>query len=402
LPAEAGEAARAVEHAARAAYGRLVAWLGGRSRDIAGAEDALADAFAAALATWPREGVPRRPEAWLLAVARRRMIDAARRRRTRDDAVATLLLAAEAEPEAAAFPDERLMLLFVCAHPAIDPAARTPLMLQTVLGLTAAEIAAAFLVTPAAMGQRLVRAKEKIRTAGIGFRIPDAPELAERTEAVLQAIYAAYGTGWEAAGPSALATEAIWLARTLAGLLDDEPEALGLLALLLFCESRRDARRDGAGRFVPLGAQDVALWSDTTLAEARGLLGRAAGFGRIGRFQIEAAIQSVHAARRESGETDWPAIALLYEGLHGLAPTLGVAVGRAAALAEVQGPAAGLAALAGLAGDTYQPYWVLRADLLRRLGRADEARVAGERARALTADPALRAFLAGGVAATEA
>lgn len=385
--------ARAVEHAARAAYGRLVAWLGGRSRDLAGAEDALADAFAAALANWPRDGVPARPEAWLLTAARRRMIDAARRRRTREAAVPTLLLAGSDDAEHD-FPDERLKLLFVCAHPAIDPAARTPLMLQMVLGLTAAAIASAFLVSPAAMGQRLARAKEKIRAAGIGWRIPEPADLPERLDAVMQAIYAAYGTGWDDAAANPLAEEAIWLARMLTDLLQGAPEPLGLLALLLFCESRRPARRDAAGDFVPLSRQDTARWSTPMLDEARGLLTRAGALGQPGRFQLEAAIQSVHAARRETGGTNWEAIALLYEGLHALAPTIGVAVGRGAALAEARGAATGLAALDAIDGaavTAYQPYWALRSTLLRRLGldKSD----AHARAIALTSDPALIAFL---------
>ncbi len=389
-------ASRAVERAAREAYGRLVAWLGGRARDIAGAEDALADAFAAALATWPRAGLPERPEAWLLTTARRRMIDVARRRRTRDDAMPTLLLAAGDEAAEAEFPDERLKLLFVCAHPAIDPASRTPLMLQVVLGLDAATIAGAFLATPAAMGQRLVRAKEKIRAAGIGFRVPESEELPDRLDAVLAAIYAAYGTGWEDAARSALAEEAIWLAHTLAGLLTDAAEALGLLALLLFCEARRPARRSAIGAFIPLRAQDPLLWNRAMMAEARSLLGRAGAMGRHGRFQLEAAIQSVHAARAETGTTEWPAIALLYEGLLALAPTTGVAVGRAAALGEAMGASAGLAALDALAPASvagYQPFWAVRAALLRRSGRVSEAGAASERAIALATDPAVQAYL---------
>ena len=392
MPADA-PAARAVELAARAAYGRLVAWLAGRSRDLAGAEDALADAFAAALATWPRDGVPARPEAWLLTAARRRMIDAARRRRTREDAMPTLLLATGDDPDSD-FPDERLKLLFVCAHPAIDPLARTPLMLQAVLGLTAAAIASAFLVSPAAMGQRLARAKEKIRAAGIGWRIPEPADLPERLDAVMQAIYAAYGTGWDDAAANPLAEEAIWLARMLADLLPETPEPLGLLALLLFCESRRAARRDSEGRFVPLSAQDTTRWCAPMLVEARAILTRAGAIGQPGRFQLEAAIQSVHAARRETGATHWDAVALLYEGLHALAPTTGVGVSRAAALAEARGPAAGLTALDGLdAGPiaAYQPYWALRAALLRRLGQ--DASDARDRAIALTTDPALIAHL---------
>ncbi len=241
------------EAVARAAYGRLVAYLAARSRDVAAAEDALAEAFAAALRVWPETGVPERPEAWLFTAARRQLIQAGRRQAVRGAAEPTLALLAEERQDRApdAFPDERLKLLFVCAHPAIDPAARAPLMLQTVLGLDAARIASAFLVAPAAMGQRLVRAKTRIREAGIAFAVPEPEELPERLAAVLDAIYAAYGSGWEdAAGTDArrkgLTAEAIWLARLVTALLPGEPEARGLLALMLYCEARAAARRDAA------------------------------------------------------------------------------------------------------------------------------------------------------------
>ena len=382
--------ARAVEAAARAAYLRLVAWLGARSRDIAGAEDALSDAFAAALTHWRHTGIPADPQAWLLTTARRRMIDAARRHHTREAAIPTLLLTAPTEFVDHEFPDERLKLLFVCAHPAIDPAARTPLMLQVVLGLDAATIARAFVASPTAISQRLVRAKEKIRTAHIPFLVPEASELPPRLDAVLQAIYACYATGWDRL-EAPLEAEALHLARIAFALLPTEPEAMGLLALLLFCASRRDARRNAAGAFIPLDRQDPALWSAAMIDEAHTLLTRAAAAGRPGRFQLEAAIQSVHIARRDHGHTDWSAIALLYEGLWAIAPTIGIAVARAAALAEAIGPADGLAALPD--APTYQPYWVTRASLLRRLGRTEDADAATAQAIALTEDPALRAFL---------
>lgn len=405
------DARQAAEAAARQGYGRLVAYLSARSRDVAGAEDALGDAFRAALETWPREGVPENPQAWLLAVARRRRIDEARHGKVRSEAAPALRMAAEARQEASfpvedpgEFPDERLKLLFVCAHPAIDPGARTPLMLQAVLGLDAVRIASAFLVAPATMGQRLVRAKAKIRDAGIPFEVPARRELPARLGAVMDAIYAAYGTGWEDVAGSdprrkGLAEEAIWLARVLAQLTPDEPEARGLLALMLHCEARRDARRSPGGQYVPLSEQDVALWSRPRMAEAERLLAEAAARGARGRFQIEAAIQSVHAQRAAAGVTDWEAISLLHEELVRLCPTLGAMVSRAAALASWRGPGAGLAALDAIdigPASLYQPYWAVRAHVLAGLGRPDEARDCYTRAIGLGEDPKVREFLTRG------
>lgn len=399
------DARRAVERAARDSYGRLVTFLAARSRDIAAAEDALADAFRAALEAWPRDGVPDRPEAWLLTAARRRLIDGARHVQVQAGAMPDLrVLAEEAQElaEAGRFPDERLKLLFVCAHPAIDPAIHTPLMLQTVLGLDAARIASAFLVSPAAMGQRLSRAKVKIRDAGIGFELPEAKELPPRLDAVLQAIYAAYGSGWDdvaGADPRrrGLAAEAIDLGRMLRPLLPAEPEVEGLLALMLHCEARREARRSPAGEYVPLSEQDTARWSVPMIAEAERILSAAAQDKRFGRFQLEAAIQSVHAQRARgagTGRTDWEAIALLYGGLVQLAPTIGARVGQAAAVAEARGAAAGWALLQAIPAEAvagYQPYWALAAHLLCRLGQP--ADTAYERAIGLCEDPAMRDFL---------
>lgn len=387
---------------ARAAYGRLLAYLSARSRDVAVAEDALAEAFAAALRVWPENGVPERPEAWLFTAARRQLIQTGRHRAVRAAAEPALTLLAEErqDREPAGLPDERLQLMFVCAHPLIDPAARAPLMLQTVLGLDAARIASAFLVAPAAMGQRLVRAKARIRESGIAFSVPDRDELPERLESVLDAVYAAYGSGWEdAAGTDArrrgLTGEAIWLARLLASLLPQEPEARGLLALLLYCEARAPARRDAGGAFVPLSAQDARLWSRELIVEAeRGLAGAAAQ-RRPGRFQLEAAIQSVHIQGPITGSTNWEAVALLYDGLVALAPTTGALVGRAAALGEARGAAIGLAALDAIEASAvraYQPYWAARAHLLARL-EDPAAGAAYATAIGLTEDPAVRAFL---------
>ncbi|UFP96290.1 RNA polymerase sigma factor [Gloeobacter morelensis] len=393
-----------VEFVARTSYGRLVAYLAVRSRDLTAAEDALGDAFRAALETWPRDGVPHKPEAWLLAVARRRLIDEARRARVRADAAPALWQLAEqaqADSERDAFPDDRLKLLFICAHPAIAAGARTPLMLQTVLGLDAVRIAGAFLVAPAAMGQRLVRAKAKIRDAAIAFAVPKPRELPARLDSVMEAIYAAYGTGWEdVAGTDprrrGLAAEAIWLSRLLVGLMPEEPEARGLLALMLHCEARRGARRNPGGAYVPLLEQDVTLWSHSMVEEAEQELARAATHRSIGRYQLEAAIQSVHAQRAVTGRTDWQAVALLYEHLVALTPALGAQVSRAAALAQVSGPAAGLAALEAVAPEltvTYQPYWAVRAHLLARLDRRVEAQEAYTRAIGLSEDTHVRQFL---------
>lgn len=399
------DAQSAVERVARDSYSRLIAFLAARSRDVAAAEDALADAFQTALLDWPASGIPDKPEAWLLVTARRRLIDAARHNRIRDESVPTLLAVADDAYDLTSsgsdFPDERLKLLFVCAHPAIDVVARTPLMLQTVLGLDAARIASAFLVKPSTMGQRLTRAKAKIRDARIAFEVPETKELPSRLDAVLEAIYATYGTGWDdLAGADArrkgLAAEAITLGRLLLQLLPAEPEVKGLLALMLNCEARRDARLDREGNYVPLSEQDAGRWAWPLLAEAHQLLLSAEQARKIGCFQLEAAIQSVHTRRALTGTTDWEEIALLYEGLVRLAPTIGALVGRAAAVAEARGAEMGWSLLANVPAEsvtTYQPYWALAAHLFRTLGRDDEAQHAYSRAIGLCEDPAMRKFL---------
>jgi predicted RNA polymerase sigma factor len=395
------DAHRAAEAAARVSYGRLLAFLAAPSRDVTAAEDALCDALRAALESWPRTGVPDNPDAWLLTTARRRLVDKARHERVQSSAAESLkVMVDNGETLADRLPDKRLELLFACTHPAIDAGVRTALMLQTVLGIDAARIASAFLVSAATMGQRLVRAKAKIRDAGIAFEIPERAELPARVEGVLEAIYACYGMGWEItpaadAGNRDLVDEAMWLARLVVELLPQEPEAKGLLALMLHCEARRPARRDN-GRFMPLSEQDTGLWSRAMMAEAERLLSAAAARRRIGRFQLEAAIQSAHAERARSGTVDWAAIEHLYAGLAALAPSVGALLGRAAAVAETRGATAALSLIdeisPALVG-THQPYWALRADLLRRLGRIAEARTAYERALGLTEDEAVREFL---------
>jgi RNA polymerase sigma-70 factor (ECF subfamily) len=392
-------AARAAEQAARTAYGRLVARLAARARDVAAAEDALSEAFQAALRRWPETGVPESPEAWLLTAARRNLGHAARHRAVHAAAEPALdwLAAAEVPDE---IPDRRLQLMMVCAHPAIAAEAQAPLMLQTVLGLDAARIAASFLVSPPAMAQRLVRAKARIRDAGIPFALPGPAELPERLAAVLDGIYAAFGTGWEDvtgrdARTEGLAEEAIWLARVVAALAPAAPEAKGLLALMLHAEARRAARRDAQGRYVPLAAQDPARWDRALVGEAEALLRDAARAATLGRFQLEAAIQSLHVTARLTGERHGPSLLALYDALARLTPSAGVLVARAAALAEAGFAGEALAALDALAADLaqHQPFWATRAHVLARLGDAEGARAAAERAAGLSQDPAVRAFL---------
>jgi RNA polymerase sigma-70 factor (ECF subfamily) len=404
MPDEA--AYRAAEHAARESYGRLVAFLAARTRDVASAEDALADAFAEALRTWPGVGVPANPDAWLLTVARRRQTDALRRRQTRTGGEEHLKLMAE-EIEAAAdtpqtIPDRRLALMFACAYPAMERATRTPLILQTILGLTAADIAAAFLIPPATMGQRLVRAKTRIRDAGVPFGIPEREELPERLDAVLEAIYAAYGKGWAEvgdAGTPELADEAIWLGRLVVSLMPEEPEAKGMLALMLYTEARRAARRDATGAYVPLEDQDTRRWDVSAIAVAEALVRAANAGGPTGRYQLEAAIQSAHIARRLTGMANWKAVVALYDHLLARTRSPVVALNRAVALAETEGPAAALRALEPVAADkrmqAYQPYWAARGHLLARSGEKAEAYEAFTLAIGLAEDEAVRQYLRG-------
>lgn len=397
-------AAAAAERVARESYGRLLALLAARTRDVAAAEDALADAFAAALSAWPRGEVPDNPEAWLFAAAKRKLIDAVRRRKTASEGEAQLQLnieELEAETAVGEMPDRRLGLMFACAHPELDESVRTPLMLQVVLGFSAERIAAAFLVEPAAMSQRLVRAKKKIRDAGIGFDVPAPADWPARLRAVLDAIYAAYTSGWSdplGADPErrGLAEEAVWLARVLVSQVRSEPEALGLLSLVLHLEARRPARRDGDGRFVPLDEQDVSLWRRDLMAEAEAVLRAASAAKRPGRYQLEAAIQSAHATRAWRGKPDWEAIVLLYGALSELVGSPVAQLNAAAAIARRDGPEKGLAALNALDAAQlrdYQPYWALSADLFARLGRTKEARRAYDEAMARERDVAVVRFL---------
>jgi RNA polymerase sigma-70 factor (ECF subfamily) len=397
------------EAAARSSRAKLVAFLAVSSGDLAAAEDALSDAFARALSVWPVEGCPANPEAWLLTVARRKLIDHMRRQReipSSDDLEEIAEFAGHTSAITPVtdddLPDRRLALLFACTHPAIDPAVRAPLMLQVVLGLEAVQIASAFLVSPAAMAQRLVRAKTKIRDARIPFRVPGRNELPDRLDAVLDSVYACYSEGWaEAAGADMarreLAGEAIFLGKLLVELLPDEPEAWGLLALMLYAEARRPARRRAGGEFVPFSQQDRSLWDQDMIDEADAALHRASSAGLIGRFQLEAAIQSAHVEGAQTGTAPWGSIVSLYEALVQLTGSPVASINRALALAEVESPQAALDSLDEVSGDprlaSYQPYWAVRANLLARTGMNEQARHAYEIAIGLESDPSVRNYL---------
>ena len=391
----------AAAHAAREEYGRLLALLASASGDIATAEDALADAFERALETWPRDGIPRSPQGWLLTVARNRLKDHWKSAATRtgvpfDPARHDTLHLDDIDPDAVG--DRRLELMLVCAHPAIDPAARTPLMLNTVLGCTAAQIGVAMAVPPKTLAARLVRAKRRIKDARIPFVIPDRTALPGRLAHVLEAVYGAHAIDWPIGGReerAALTGEALHLAETLAGLLPQDGEVRGLAALICLSNARSLARVDDHGRLVPLGEQDPARWDADLIARGHEHL-RAAHASRVlGRFGLEAAIQAVHCARRESGRTDWSALLDLHRSLHALAPSLGSSTALAAVAAEVEGPAAALSLLEELVegDDRFQPAWATRAHLLERLGRVTEAEAAYAKAVSLTTDPVDREHL---------
>ena len=383
-----------VEDVFRAEYGRAVAVLTRVFGDIDLAEDAVQEAFTVAARRWPAEGMPPAPAGWIITTARNRAIDKLRREASRagKHAEAALLHAREEQAEEGPVTDDRLRLIFTCCHPALNQSAQVALTLRLIGGLSTAEIARAFLVAEPTMAQRLARAKGKIRDAGIPYRVPPEAELPSRLRAVLAVVYLIFNEAH--LGRAELATEAIRLGRVLSCLMPDEPEVLGLLALMLLTESRRAARTGPGGEFIPLTEQDRGRWDPALVAEGQALVRQCLRRGQPGPYQIQAAISAVHSDASSTAATDWAQILALYDQLLACSPTPVVALNRAVAVAELSGPAVALALIGELSLDGYYLYHAVRADLLRRLGRDAEAAAANRSALAHADNPVERAFLA--------
>ncbi|MDR0488683.1 MAG: hypothetical protein LBG99_04665 [Propionibacteriaceae bacterium] len=390
-----------IEETVRASYGRLLAILASSTSDIVLAEDVLAEALARALEVWPTKGVPDNPESWLITVARNKHRDDVRSASARTSQPLTVdpeVVLAEVDPDV--IPDKRLSLMFACAHPAVSANVRTALILQTILGLEAKDIGQAFLVPEATIAQRLVRAKRRIKETQIPFKIPDRREMPERLDAVLEAIYGAYSAGYPLPAGlevhESLAGEALYLACTVAELLSGEAEAQGLAALICLSMARQVSSRDPKGAYIPLADQDTSTWDRTLIFRGEGYLAKAASLGSVGRFQLEAAIQSAHCERGRTGTTNWDAVEKLYAGLVGLSPILGAQISYGAVVMNNGRPEEALRYVESLDNEAvqrFQPYWVLRGHLFTRLGKAPQAEESFTKAISLTTDPASRTHL---------